>query len=92
MKHQKDSSKEFIVLNALAFYTSQNYMVEVNFHPCYCQYRFKVFVNKDEIFTTYSYLEDIASSHEVCVFDEGTNHKFTVHTFIVDCAICDNQK
>lgn len=87
MKQKKDSSKEFIVLNALVFYTSRNLMVEVNFHPISFEYYFKVFVDKGENFATYEHLADIASSHEVVVFDEGTNNEFTVHSFIVNCAI-----
>lgn len=90
MKQEKDSSRVFIVLNALAFYTSRSLMVEVHFHPYSCEYYFKVFVDKGENFTTYEHLADIASSHEVVVFDEGTNNEFTVHTFIVNCAVTDN--
>lgn len=87
MKQKKDSFREFIVLNALAFYTSRNLMVEINFRPCSCEYYVKVFLDKGENFTTNEHLADIASSHEVVVFDEGTNNEFTVHTFIVNCAI-----
>lgn len=92
MKQEKDSSKEFIVLNALVFYTSRNYLVEVVFRPYNYEYNLKVFVDTNEEFTTYGYLADIASSHEETVFDKGTNDEFTVHTFIIKCAVTDNQK
>ena len=91
MKQEKDSSKEFIVLNALVFYTSRNYMVEVCFRPYGCEYQFKVFVDRNMEFTTYRYLEGIAGSHEVNTFDKGTNNEFTVHTFIVKCAVTNNK-
>ena len=92
MKQEKDSSKEFIVLNALAFYTSRNLMVDVSYHPYGSEYNFKVFVDKDTKFTSYGYLADIASSHEVQVFDEGTSDEFTVHNFIVKCAVTEKEK
>lgn len=91
MKQEKDSSKEFIVLNALVFYTSRNYMVEVCLRPYGCEYSLKVFVDRNMEFTTNGYLEDIASSHEVIVYDKGTNNEFTVHSFIVNCAVTDNK-
>lgn len=92
MKQKKDSSKEFIILNALVFYTSRGFMVELHFYPHLCEYHFEVFVMRNENFPTYKYLADIANAHEVKVFEEGANDEFSVYKFIVGCAITDNEK